>query len=173
MLLSIESRQHPTDLVEVLAACHGRIREHLAMAGRIATASGRSDGEVRDCAERVRRYFTIAFPLHIADEEETIRPRLATLGGGVTATLETVADEHALHTPLIEWFLTLIQRIEQRPDQLPATRAMLAQTLELLVPMLELHLELEEQVVFPALRRLPAGEQAEILAAIRRRREPN
>lgn len=170
MLHTIGARSSTAALNDLLAACHTRIRENLALAKRIAAETDHPLEEIREAAQKVRRYFALAFPLHVEDEELTIAPRLAKLGADIGVALTTVSDEHEAHRPLIEWLVSLLDRIVSEPQQLAKLQGMLAQTVNILGPLLEVHLEIEERVVFPALRKLGASDQAEIVAAMRARR---
>ncbi len=150
MLVKLGSRSTSEDVVDLLLACHERIRSFIAMARRIATASG----DVREPAGQVRRYFAEAFPLHVADEEEllAIPPR--------------IHDDHVMHAPAIEQLVAMCAAIEQG-GPVPPELAPLAERLE---RELEEHLQIEERDVFPALRLLPEAERARIRDAIRARR---
>jgi hemerythrin-like domain-containing protein len=170
MLHQIGARSASSDLLASLRACHSRIREHIALATRLATETGHPREEIRDVALQVKRYFTVAFPLHVEDEELTIAPRLARLGSEVGVALATVAGEHDAHRPMIEWMVSVMERIAAEPEHLARMQGVLGQTLSVLMPLLDVHLEIEERVVFPALLRLEASERADIVAAMRARR---
>ncbi len=169
MLFAIGRHPSAAELVELLAACHARIRHHLAIARRLATEADPPLAEVREAASAVRRYFSIALPLHIADEEHSIAPKLRA-NRVVATTMATVEDQHSTHAPMIEWLISLTERLERHPERLAEIRKPLLSTLTLLQPQLEEHLELEERILFPAVARLDDRDQAEILAAIRSRR---
>jgi len=81
-------------------ACHGRIRHHLALAHRIleTSPSGTSAHHVADAASDVARYFTIALPLHAADEDLSMRPRLeaAPVPRDVRRLLRRMTAEHGI-----------------------------------------------------------------------------
>jgi hypothetical protein len=67
MIVQLGARTTGNDVVDMLAACHERIRTFSTMACAIA-----SGGDVREAAAAVRRYFAEAYPLHVADEEELL-----------------------------------------------------------------------------------------------------
>ena len=150
MLVRLGSRTTNEDVVDLLLACHGRIRSFLATARRIAAA--RED--VREPAGQVRRYFAEAFPLHVADEEELL------------ALPQRIHDDHVAHAPAIETLVAMCGAIEQG-GQVPAELAPLAERLE---HELAEHLAIEERDVFPAIRLLPQATQVRMRDAIRARR---
>ncbi len=170
-LVTIGARHRELSLVELQGACHHRIRDHLALARRLATEVGHSPEDVRETAQRIHRYFSIALPLHIADEDCSIAPRLRTTSTVVSVTLEVLAVQHETYQPLVDWLLSLLDRVVDRPDDIAAAQRMIGQTLDLLESQLLTHLELEEQAVFPALERLPLDKQLDIVREMRRRRE--
>lgn len=150
MLVKLGSRSASEDVVDLLLACHERIRSFIAMARRIATTGG----DAREAAGQVRRYFAEAFPLHVADEEELL------------AIPQRIHDDHVKHTPAIEKLVAMCAAIEQG-GPVPADLAALAEHLE---RELAEHLAIEERDVFPAIRQLPEAERARIRDAIRARR---
>jgi hypothetical protein len=76
MLIKIGPQKEISDIVDLLLECHERIRSFIGLAGRLANCGPVSDTEVSDAAARVVRYFSESLPLHVADEEESILPRL-------------------------------------------------------------------------------------------------
>jgi hypothetical protein len=150
MLVKLGSRTSTEDVVDLLLACHDRIRSFLAMARRIATAGG----DAREAAGQVRRYFAEAYPLHVADEEELL------------AIPQRVRDDHASHAAEVDRLVAICAAIEAGAA-VPAELAPLAEHLE---RELTEHLALEERDVFPAVRALPDAERAPIRDAIRARR---
>jgi hypothetical protein len=136
MLFTIGRRETGEDAVDLLLACHARIRHFLALALRA--------GDDAEAIAAVRRYFTEALPLHIADEDELLAPRVH---------VGDMSDEHRAHAALVA--------------RLAAGE--MAAAVEL-APLLLAHLDAEERDVFPLVRALPASERAEILAGMRARR---
>lgn len=172
MLVSLGARAKTDDLVDLLAACHGQIRKHVVFARRLAAeGSGWRLDIVRDTAGWIRRYFTIALPLHIADEDDTLAPRLVGMGGEIAQAMKTMAVDHIDHQLRIDRLIQLARLLETNPAQLPAVAPPLGRLVEDIAAELSVHLELEERVVFPAIRMLPAATQETVLAEVRRRRE--
>ncbi|MGE5185042.1 MAG: hemerythrin domain-containing protein, partial [Acidobacteriota bacterium] len=97
MLHTLGKRAASEDVVDLLVECHGRIRKFLGFARALADKPEAPAGEVRAVAGQIRRYFAVALPLHIADEEEAIMPRLAAASDDVTRALAAMHREHAAH----------------------------------------------------------------------------
>jgi hemerythrin-like domain-containing protein len=171
MLVQLGPRNTGGDVVDLLIECHGRIRKFLVLARRLARAAGSPRAEIRDTARQIRRYFVESFPLHRADEDDELAPRLAGLGVDVDRALATMTADHLEHEPSIARLIGLCTAIGDDPAQLAALADDLAQVAAELATGLESHLELEERAIFPHVRRLPTGEQSAIQAALRDRRE--
>jgi len=158
------------DLVALLLACHARIRHFVALALRVATEDDAPVNEVAAACAMVRRYFTQALPLHVADEEESITPRLRGLSSEVDEALAAMASQHREHEPLLAAFLAAVEDAERDPRD-EATKARLLERARALDAAFTEHLELEEAVVFPAIAgELSPETRAEIIAELRRRR---
>lgn len=171
MLVTLGARSSGEDVVDLLAACHRRIRQHLVLARRLVAAGPHAPPhEVRETAQRVARYFGVAFPLHIADEDQTIAPRLADAGDAVTKALAQMSADHVEHQADIDRLVAVCSEIEQDPTQLTALAAELSLLVEAISLQMATHLELEENVVFPALRLLDAAERGALLSQMRERR---
>src|SRR5512135_3248017 len=85
------------DPVDMLLACHSRIRNFTAIAHRLAEAKGAAAAEIANAAEAVHRYYTVALPLHEADENETVYPRLRaamTAAGAPPEAVEAMVEQH-------------------------------------------------------------------------------
>jgi hemerythrin-like domain-containing protein len=144
----------PGDAVDLMVECHERIRSFLALARRIGEASDASDAEVREAAQRVHRYFTQALPLHAEDEERSIRPRLLGREPAVDAELSRMMQEHEEHGPPLSALLAACDALAADPGRLAELRRPLLAATGELERHFVLHLEREEKVIFPAMRRL-------------------
>jgi iron-sulfur cluster repair protein YtfE (RIC family) len=151
MIVKLGARTTGGDVVDLLAACHEKIRKFSAMACAIANGQG---ADLREAAGAVRRYFAEAFPLHVADEEELLDlpPR--------------IHDDHVAHAVEVERLVALCAQIEAG-SPVPAELGPLAEKLRI---ELDEHLALEERDVFPAIRALPDDVRARMRDAIRARR---
>jgi iron-sulfur cluster repair protein YtfE (RIC family) len=171
VLLQIGKRTTEPDVVELLRECHDRIRKFLVMARRLATATDASADEIREVASQIRRYFVESLPLHMADEEDEIVPRLVGRNGEVDRALAAMADDHARHEPLVSRLVELCAVLIAEPGLLVARADELGAIATQLATDFTTHLETEERVIFPALRQLPSEARAAVLAAMRARRE--
>jgi hypothetical protein len=159
--LGARSPREPT-VAELLLECHARIRAFTQLAVQLP-APDAPDAEIADAAARVHRYFTQALPLHVADEELSIAPRLRLLVPDALAAMER---EHRAHEELLASLVPAWAALREHPDGRRATHAPAAR----LQSVLEEHLAAEERLVIPALARLPAVELGAIAAEMRRRR---
>jgi iron-sulfur cluster repair protein YtfE (RIC family) len=171
MLFHIGKRAANADggLVDALSACHHRIRLHVNLARQVASASDAAADERRAAARAVRRYFTLALPLHVADEEEILTPFLAGRDAYVDEALRMMHDEHEAHDADVRRLIVLCHVLEHDPQH-PRARAELAALAERLDAAFERHLALEESIVFPALRRCSPSDQSALHAVMQRRR---
>lgn len=162
-------KKGPDELADLLLACHERIRHFAAVALALANTSDLGDHEVVEACAQVERYFTLALPLHVADEEQSILPRLQGAAQEVSEALATMHDQHLEHGPLLGAFLAALMSVRDAPRDVNE-RARLGQATTQLAHAFEDHLTLEEQVIIPAVRRLPAAVQADITRELRARR---
>lgn len=163
------------DPVDLLLACHSRIRNFTAIAERIAAVGhNAAPAEVANAAEAVHRYYTVALPLHEADENETVYPRLRdamTAAGAPAEAVEQMVEQHGPIDDLIAQLVPLWQRLQSAPEQLPAVAADMTAQCARLRQLWDQHLALEEETVFPAIRRyLDAAALNEMREEMRARR---
>src|SRR5271165_7385628 len=108
------TKQPPEDAVDLLMGCHQRIRHFTAVAVKLAHAQGASEDEVREAAAAVYRYYSVSLPLHEADEEDTVRPRLDPVAGErVRHALLAMADQHQGIYEFVERLMPLLQLLQQ------------------------------------------------------------
>jgi hemerythrin-like domain-containing protein len=171
MLTRLGRPAAPGDAVDLLLECHQRIRSFLALARRIAEARDADASEIGEAATRVRRYFSEALPLHARDEEDSILPRLQGRDAAVDAALAAMTREHLEHEHPLGMLLAGCQALSNDPGR----RAELVPSIASATADLERHfaghLQAEEAVIFPAVRRLldPAADR-EVVREIRARR---
>jgi hypothetical protein len=115
MQIQIGSAEESSDLVGLLLACHRRIRFFVDLALRLAGTEDASPNEIQDAAARIVRYFAESLPLDVADEVQTIIPRLSGREPGLDITLQTMHREHTEHEPLLD-LLVQTCRIMQAPQ---------------------------------------------------------
>lgn len=170
MITSLGRRaQRSTDLVGLLLDCHERIRRFMALAQTIALRSDAPHAEVIEACTGVERYFARALPLHVADEEESILPRLRGLDPELDHALSHMHAQHQAHTAPLARLLGALAAVVAAPEA-AAARAHLAAVATELEEAFEEHLTLEESVIFPRLSRLERDVQDEVLRELRARR---
>ncbi|MCC6377960.1 MAG: hemerythrin domain-containing protein [Burkholderiales bacterium] len=83
--------------LEMLAACHGRIRKQLATLARLGRhlPEHGHDADARAAARAILRYFDSAALKHHEDEERSVLPRLAQRDLEARALAARIAGEHA------------------------------------------------------------------------------
>jgi iron-sulfur cluster repair protein YtfE (RIC family) len=171
MLATIRKRRGTGegDLVDLLLACHERIRKFAALAVAVAERQDLPGDEVVEACVQVHRYFSEALPLHVADEDESILPRLQGASPEIDHALRTMHDQHVEHGPKLQSLLRLTEALRVQSDS-AALKSELAVVAADLEQEFHAHLAMEERILFPALRGLPGTIQAEIVAELRERR---
>ena len=166
------ANQPAEDALDLLLGCHERIRHFTATAAKLAHAQSASSYEIRQAAAGVYRYYSISLPLHEADEEVTLRPRLDAVGDGrVRHALAAMHDQHLAIDELIERLLPLLQLLERNPAALQEAGGEMCAITKALDEVFGAHLQLEEEVIFPAIRdKLSEQVRSEMLAEMQNRR---
>jgi len=159
------------DPIDLLLDCHARIRQFTALARRLADATDAPPEQVVDAAERVARYFGVALPLHAADEEASLAPRLRGHDADLDRALAVMRDEHDAHDAAVAAVCAVCEALAADPSRHAALAVRLGQAADALAAHFDAHLAAEEAVVVPAARRLlDADARAAVLAEMRARR---
>lgn len=162
----------PGDAVDLLLECHGRIRSFLGVARRLGEARDVPADAVSGAALQVHRYFTLALPLHARDEEDSILPRLRGREPLVDRELEVMVREHREHGGPLGRLVEACAAIGADPGRHPDLAGEVVESATELDRHFLHHLAREEQVIFPAVRRLLDPEvDARIVREIRERRQ--
>lgn len=143
---------------EMLAACHERVRRSLDLLQRLQAhvAAQGIDGQARDAAADVLRYFDLAGPAHHEDEERHVLPRLHAAGRG------ELADRlHADHAEMLRLWAVLREPLQAWAAGRPASVD--AAALAAYAGLYAAHMALEEGEAFVTASR---GLDAEALAAM-------
>jgi hemerythrin-like domain-containing protein len=161
------------DAVDLLTGCHHRIRHFTGVAAKLAHAQGDTPDEIAQAAAGIYRYFTVSLPLHEADEEKTLRPRLeAVADDKVNHALLAMCDQHQAIEELLERLLPLIVMVKNNPETLHAVGGEMCSITNALDEIFRAHLQLEEEVIFPAVRTsLPEDTRAGMLREMQGRRK--
>lgn len=162
-MIGIGKKQTPRDVVDRFVDCHEKIRKFTNVALRLAASEGASNEEITEAAAGVRRYFVEALPRHTVDEDESVLWRLKGKDAAVDAALEQMATEHREHESTVNALVELCDRLAKDPSALDELRDEFDTTAKTLASQFEVHLEREETIIFPAMRRLL---DADALAAI-------
>jgi iron-sulfur cluster repair protein YtfE (RIC family) len=176
---------------DALLGCHMRIRHFTEMACKLAHAHSADPEQIQRAAAEVHRYFTVALPLHEADENISLHPRLSkALGGELriddtssspeTALLrklggpaaDAMVEQHESIDQLVERLVPLCTILRSQPGKLEELSPELHEISAALSEIFTAHLELEEKTVFPAMERfLSANELDDIRREMRERRK--
>lgn len=161
------------DAVDLLLGCHQRIRHFTGVAVKLAHAQGAVPGEVAQAAAGVHRYYSVSLPLHEADEDQTLHPRLSAVADDrVSHALVAMGDQHQAIDELIERLLPLLVMVKNNPDTLPIVGGEMCSITKALDEMFRAHLQMEEEVIFPAIREvLPETIRAQMLHEMQQRRK--
>jgi hypothetical protein len=160
---------------ELLLACHQKIRHFSAVAVKLAHAQGAAEKEIVAAAAGLHRYFTVALPLHEADENLSLDPRLRRavpreqLAGPAA---DAMLDQHRAIDELIDRLVPLWVLSKSAPRKLPEIAGEMCALSKRLSELFEAHLELEEETIFPAIERyLSESERAGIVREMQQRRQ--
>jgi iron-sulfur cluster repair protein YtfE (RIC family) len=161
------------DAVELLIGCHQRIRHFTSIATKLAHAQTAGHDEIRSAAEAVYRYYSVSLPLHEADEEDSLRPRLDQVADErVQHALAAMHDQHLAIDDLLERLLPLLRMVGNNPAALADAGGEMCSITKALSEMFQAHLQLEEEVIFPAIdQSLTEDARAELLTEMRNRRK--
>ena len=161
------------DAVDLLLGCHQRIRHFTGVAVKLAHAHSATPEEIAQAAAAVHRYYSVSLPLHEADEEQTLHPRLGAVADDrVHHALQAMRDQHQAIDELIERLLPLLIMAQNNPDTLAAVGAEMCSITQALDELFRGHLQLEEEIIFPAIRSvLPETTRAEMLQEMQQRRK--
>lgn len=159
----------PETTVELLLECHGRIRRFTKLALELVKAEA-PDEQLADAARSLCAYFGRAFQLHAQDEDFSIRPRLDA-AGRLAAEMRAIASQHDHMHEVLDGLLLRWSSIAETPSQRDAFRDRLGADTQKLAELIEAHLALEEERIFPVLREVLTPEQdREIIREMRARR---
>lgn len=162
-----------TDAAGLLLECHVRIRDFIATALRLTTAHALPPEEIAAAAAGVHRYFAEALPLHAADEDASIAPRLRLHAPGpeVLAALDAMTREHQEHQAPLRRLLARWAELAADPASIARDDDTWRDDTRDLEAQFQQHLAAEEAVIIPAMRRaFDAAVDAELVREMRARR---
>jgi hemerythrin-like domain-containing protein len=166
----------PSSPLEMLQGCHAHIRHFTQLSRTLAEAVLAPPTEIAEAAAAVFDYFSRALPLHEADENQSLFPRLQSVlpqGALVREAAETMVEQHKAIDELAGELLPLCDRLRRQPERLPSLARRLQHVSAALGQIFAAHLHLEETVIFPALQPLLSEAQIqEISREMHQRRRP-
>ncbi len=163
------------DAISLLLGCHDRIRNFTDVGMRLAQSPQAPAKDRADAARAVLRYYTVALPLHEADENESVYPRLrrALPPGELAVANQQMVEQHTAINAAVAELLPMWQQIERQPHSHSELAERLRLQTEHLRSLWNIHLALEEEQVIPAMRKyLAAEELSRIAQEMRDRRQP-
>lgn len=181
MMLTKISGHRPKDAsaestpLEMLQGCHARIRHFVRLGRTLVEATDAPHNEIADAAGAMVRYFSIALPLHEADENESLFPILhydSPLGSPLREAAKAMVEQHQAIDELVPELLSLCDVIRRQPHYLPSLACRLQLVTAALDQIFGSHLNMEETVIFPALQNFSPAQMAKISREMRQRRHP-
>lgn len=165
------------DPIELLLACHGKVRHFADLALRlhehVQKAPDEVDEQARQAATAILRYFTIAAPLHHQDEEEDLFPALCSSVSNA-GLHEAIASLHAEHEVLNEAWQRLTPWLEALAQGQPPTRLSPARDeVAEFARRQTAHAQCEETQVYPFAVHLNEAQKKMLASAMVKRRTPN
>ena len=170
------TRDAPASPVEMLRGCHAWTRHFVQLSRTLAEAVVVPPAEIAEAAAAVFNYFSYAMPLHEADENQSLFPRIQSAlppGALLREAAETMVEQHLAIDELTAELLSLCGSLRHRPERLPSLARRLQYVTGALGQIFAAHLHLEEAVIFPALQQLLTETQMqEISHEMHQRRRP-
>ena len=151
--------------IEMWLACHERVRRFARLLGRLVhhVSQSGADVEAREAATAIRRYFNEAAPRHHEDEEVDMFPLLRERGTDPTVleVLDRVEADHVAMAGLWRQLDAVLARISAGEPAVP-DEALAAQ----FAAMYDAHIDAEENILLPALRRVVAAAEWKAIGSV-------
>jgi iron-sulfur cluster repair protein YtfE (RIC family) len=161
--------------LEMLQGCHARIRHFMQMSRTLAEAADAPHNDIVEAAASLTRFFRQALPLHEADENETLFPRLrdaSPLGSPLREAAKAMVEQHQAIDELVAELLFLCGSLHGQPERLSGLACRLQYVTGALDRIFASHLHMEETVIFPALLAFTPAQLEEISHEMQQRRRP-
>ncbi|MFO0598788.1 MAG: hemerythrin domain-containing protein [Myxococcaceae bacterium] len=159
------------DVVEVLLESHVETRQVISMACALATRNATEP--TRQMAQAIADYVEWVVPLHRADEDVSLLPRLLGRNGTVDSALSTMTRQHVALEAQLSRILLLCRMVGRDVSRLHALRFELEAAADHLRARVTEHQAFEESAVFPALKRLLYQDELESIHGEMERRRAN
>ncbi|HUO59245.1 MAG TPA: hemerythrin domain-containing protein [Candidatus Acidoferrales bacterium] len=171
---STPQKQQAETPVQMLLDCHKRIRHFLALAQQLATASNAPVSQLAEAARDIHRYFSISLPLHEQDENLSLHARLrtsATNDKDAEDSSNAMVIQHQTIDDVVARLLPMWERVSNDPVALGSFAQQITALTTRLAELMDGHLKLEEEQVFPAIDRcLSPEDRAQMVTEMRARR---
>ena len=153
-LPSTNKAMHTPDALQLLLDSHRHIRASAALAAQLGQTEGTSPSELAETASRVIRYFTLGLPMHIEDEDYALVPHLfaTSLPEEMMRHLWELGRQHEELELMVDELLPLWAAVRDTPERHTELAGRLLVQGRRLQALLEDHLTLEEQQLFPLIR---------------------
>jgi len=156
----------------MLTACHERVGRTLRLLQKLVEHVGKNGGDeqARSAAADVLRYFDIAAPMHHDDEELHVFPLLLAQGdSALSAQVRRIQADHLrMNRVWDELRIPLVALASAGSAEVNLVK--LRQQSQAFCDVYALHLETEEQVLFPAAARLKKPDELQRMGDDMRRR---
>jgi hemerythrin-like domain-containing protein len=165
--------EQPADVIELLFASHDRTRRLMQVAARMPDSVGARPAEIKKTASALARYFRHDVRLHSADEELSLRPRLheALIVDEVREAMHTMREQHLAMAAELSQLIPIWESVGDCADRWVQVAEPMRRATARLSALVHCHLALEEETIFPAVRRyLSDDSEAVILREMRTRR---
>ena len=160
--IQIKTKASPADdptlkeetAVDALLGCHDRIRYFTDLSRKLSRAAGQPPADVASVDEKIHRYFTVALPLHEADENVSLDPRLrrSVPEERLAEASAEMVRQHKDIDQVVAQLIPMWDTLRRQPDALNDLAPALRDRSDRLQELFNGHLTLEEQTVFPAVR---------------------
>lgn len=153
--------------VDALLGCHDRIRYFTEVSQKLAGAAGQPPADIASAAMRVHRYFTVALPLHEADENNSLDPRLrrAVPEQRLAEASSEMVRQHKDINEVLQQLIPMWETLKTQPEALGSIAPALRDRSDRLNALFSGHLALEEETVFPAMREFLSQEDMDAIRA--------
>lgn len=160
------------DPLQLMLDCHERLRRFCSLAQRLGEMTDAPAEERTACVEQLLRFFTLDLPLHLDDEDHSLTPRLLERGvpRPIVRRLWEMGREHERLEVRVEALVSLWSDLRAVPERHPRLAPLLTEGARRLTALMEAHLAMEEEFLYPAARAWLTHDDLEALATEMRRR---
>jgi hemerythrin-like domain-containing protein len=153
--------------IDALTGCHDRIRYFTELSQKLSGAVGQPAADIASVAQKVHRYFTVALPLHEADENVSLDPRLrrAVPEQRLADASAEMVRQHKDINEVLQQLIPMWATLAEQPDALESLAPALRDKSNRLNDLFVGHLSLEEQTVFPAMREFLSQDDMDAIRA--------